>query len=124
MSAVRRIMQLARLAQQVSALIDCGDYDTITPRDVRAPSFVDELFQIIHAAGGRKIDTSVHLGNEHGPSDDFVAWFRRGVETAASDMAGQEWPLRQIEKRGLCLVLVWITEIIGAEAEKLAEDSC
>jgi hypothetical protein len=35
-------------------------------------------------------------------------------------MTGKEWQLWQIEKRGLCLVLAWITEIIGAKAATLA----
>jgi hypothetical protein len=120
MSAAGRIMQLARLAQQVNALIDCGDYDRITPQDVRAPAFIDELFRIIRTAGGRSIDTTVHIGGSLGPSEEFVEWFRREVAALDADLTGKEWQLRHVEKRGLCLVQVWITEIIGAEAETLA----
>jgi hypothetical protein len=115
MSTAGRIMQLAR---QRTHRLRRLRHDHPAGRE--APSFVDELFRIIHAAGGRKIDRSVHLGYSLGPSDDFVEWFSREIYSLGADMTGKEWQLWQIEKRGLCLVLAWITEIIGAKAATLA----
>ena len=122
MSAAGRIMQLARLAQQVAALIDTGDHDTITPQEVRAPAFVDELFRLIHASGGRAVDRSAHLGYVRGPSEDFRAWFCGEIATVAAETVGEDWRLWQVEKRGLCLMLIWIADLVGAEAETLRED--
>jgi hypothetical protein len=112
-----KVRALTRLIQEITCLLDSGKYDHITIEDVHAAIKQRRVLRFLKEQAGKDLDISVLLNSD--AYGNFEEYNENQLNDIYGGYAGQERRKWGIENLGLCLVLVWTTEIIQQQGKDL-----
>jgi len=100
---------LTHLLLNINAALDTGHHDAIGIREVKEHIQRGTVLRFLRDRCREDIDLSMLVD---GSDRDFESWYESKLQEIDGGYAGQERRKWGVEKRGLCLLIAWTTEII------------
>lgn len=101
---------LTLLILHLNALLDTGQYDSITLEEVKTRIRDGSILRFLRERAGSDIDLSLHLDTKtYGNFERFYVTYLQGILDVYGGNERRKWG---VQNRGLCLLIAWTNEIL------------